>query len=76
MPVTERVAAILEGSEMPLGKLPPGFTHHQLACAVYGTDEPTAAQLSAIRRAVARLVKAGRAERRLRAQLGLERLDR
>jgi len=42
---------------------PTAYTHHALAVEVYGTNEPTAAQLSAVRRAVARLVAVGKAER-------------
>lgn len=38
-------------------------THLTLACEVYDTMQPTAAQLAAVRRAVATLVHAGRAQR-------------
>ena len=40
-----------------------GYTYRALAARVYRTDEPTAAQLSAVRRAVARLVAQGEAMR-------------
>ena len=39
------------------------FTHRELAQRFYGTEEPTAAQLSAVRRATARLVGEGRIAR-------------
>jgi hypothetical protein len=61
--VLERVAAILERAPIhePSG-LPVGFSYFRLACDIYATTKPTAAQLSAVRRAVARLVATGRAE--------------
>ena len=64
VPVRARVEAILaqvgrkEKSGYPLD-----FTHRELARTVYAIDEPTAAHESAIRRAVAKLVAAGRVER-------------
>jgi hypothetical protein len=61
--VLERVAKLLEGSGRTDAGIVIGFTHRGLACEVYGVDDPTAAQLSAVRRAVAKLVAAGRAER-------------
>jgi hypothetical protein len=62
-PVLGRVAGLLEAAGSERSGLPQGFTHRELACAAYEVDEPTAAQLSAVRRAVARLVADGRAER-------------
>ena len=61
------IAAILEGAPThePSG-FPLSFTYHELAGEVYGVEDPdvlTAAHLFAVRRAVARLVLAGRAER-------------
>jgi hypothetical protein len=61
--VLERVGAILADSGRNRAEIPIGFTHKALAAEVYGTDRPTAAQLSAVRRAVAKLVAAGKAER-------------
>lgn len=52
--VRERIAGLLT---------PRGATYTDLAALVYGVDEPTAAQLSAVRRAVAVLVAEGRAAR-------------
>jgi hypothetical protein len=65
-PVAGRIVAILDAAPThePSG-FPQDFTHQELAREVYGVNEPTAAQLSAVRRAVAKLVAAGRAERDL-----------
>lgn len=63
VPVRARVAEILTTAGNEKSGLPVGFTHRELACAVYATDVPSAAQESAIRRAVAALVAAGQAER-------------
>ena len=66
-PVREQIARILDSAPRhERSALPVGYTHHQLACQVYGTDDPTAAQLSAVRRAVAKLVSQHRAIRDLR----------
>lgn len=63
-PVRVRVADILEQADRRVKSgYPVDFTHRELAGLVYATDEPTAAQESAIRRAVAALVAAERAER-------------
>jgi hypothetical protein len=63
-PVSRRVAAILDAAPIAEGTgEPEGYTHLQLARRVYDVDTPTAAQLSAVRRVVAALVAAGRAER-------------
>ena len=64
-PILPRIAAILDAAPVREGWLPQGFTHRALAMLVYETDEPSTAQLSAVRRAVAKLVAAGRAERNL-----------
>jgi len=57
--LTERIAAAIEGTDPDSG-----LTHRELAVAAYGVeDDPSAAQLSAVRRSVARLVAAGQAER-------------
>jgi hypothetical protein len=61
--VTERVAAALEHA---------GRTHRELAEIAYSTAKPTEAQLSATRRATARLVDAGRAERGRRSSGAVE----
>jgi hypothetical protein len=64
VPILTQVAAILESAPLhEPSRLPQSFRHRDLACQVYGTEEPTAAQLSAVRRAVARLVGDGRALR-------------
>jgi hypothetical protein len=60
--VTERVWRALNESEEIEGHAV-AFTHRGLACRVYNTEEPTPAQLSAVRRASARLVAEGDAER-------------
>src|SRR4051812_25723808 len=62
--VLDRVAAILDGAPThePSG-FPTAYSHRSLGRQVYATDDPTAAQLSAVRRAVAKLVAEGRAER-------------
>ena len=62
-PVITRVSEILESSGRTDAEMVIGFTYRALAGRVYDTDDPTAAQLSAVRRAVARLVADGRAER-------------
>lgn len=62
-PVRRRVGAILASAGHGPGGLPEHFTHRQLAQRVYDTPTPRPAQLSAVRRAVAQLVKAGQAER-------------
>lgn len=63
VPVRGRVRELLDAAPSEQSGLPAGFTHFELACLVYSTDEPTAAQESAVRRAVAALVAAGQAER-------------
>ena len=62
-PVITRVAEILESSGRTDAEVVVGFTYGALAARVYDVEEPNAAQLSAVRRAVARLVADGRAER-------------
>ena len=65
-PLTERIATVLAGAGThPPSGLPESFTYRELARIAYATDaaEPTKAQLSAVRRSVARLVAAGRAQR-------------
>jgi hypothetical protein len=54
---------VLETVERILASTPDSYSHHDLARAVYVSTEPTAAQLSAVRRAVARLVADGKAIR-------------
>jgi hypothetical protein len=63
VPVRERVAELLDRAPSAKSGLPQDFTHRELARLVYGTEEPTAAQESAVRRAVAALVADGLAER-------------
>jgi hypothetical protein len=74
-PVVVRVAAILDDAPShATSGLPLGYSHRDLACEAYGVDEPTAAQLSAVRRAVAQLVAQGRATRaRDRMNMGVGR---
>jgi hypothetical protein len=62
-PVTERVAEALETSGRTDAEEVIGFTYRALAARTYDTDWPTAAELSAVRRSVAKLVAAGRAKR-------------
>lgn len=63
-PLTERIEAVLaDAGRDPRSGLPEGFTHRELGRIAYGIAEPTATQLSAVRRSVARLVTAGRADR-------------
>lgn len=49
---------------------PKGFTHREIACEVYSTDDPTPSNESAVRRAVAALVAAGLAERITEDRMG------
>jgi len=56
----DRIAAILDA---PATDGPASYTYRDLGREVYATDDPTAAQLSAVRRAVAQLVAEGLAER-------------
>jgi hypothetical protein len=62
-PVRAIVTEILDSAPRDPAGFPVSFTHRQLACVVYETEDPTSAQESAVRRAVARLVAEGRAER-------------
>jgi hypothetical protein len=62
-PVTDRIAAILGAAPTIQSGHPMAYTYRDLATEVYAADEPTAAQLSAVRRAVAALVAEGRGER-------------
>jgi len=63
-PIIGQVEQILQGAPShPASGFPQTFTHRELAIEVYGVGEPTPAQLSAVRRVVARLVRAGKAER-------------
>jgi hypothetical protein len=66
VPLIEAVAEILDDAPRhePSG-FPEGYCYRDLASQVYGVDDPTAAQLSAVRRAVAKLVAQGRAVRDL-----------
>src|SRR4051812_44240142 len=69
--VRERVGRILaDAPRHPQTGYPASYGHHDLARDVYGTNDPTAAQLSAVRRAVAQLVAAGNVERDGWAQRG------
>ena len=65
--LTERVAFAIGGTDPDSG-----LTHRELANIGYdlGESEPTASQLSAVRRCVARLVRDGRAERGNRNRRG------
>jgi len=63
VPVIGRIAAILDAAPVGADSLPASYTYHDLACEVYATSDPTAAQLSAVRRSVAQLVAEGLAER-------------
>ena len=56
--LTERIAAAIEGTDPDSG-----LTHRELAQVAYSVEDPTAAQLSAVRRSVARLIADGRAGR-------------
>lgn len=63
-PVVSVITALLDNAPTSEASgFPAAYSHHDLAAEVYGTTSPTAAQLSAVRRAVAKLVTAGRAER-------------
>ena len=48
---------------VPPARRPQSFTYRELAQLAYGVGEPSPAQLASVRRAVGRLVAAGRAER-------------
>jgi hypothetical protein len=61
--VGKRITQLLDEAPRHDSGLPQGFTHWELACFAYRTDDPSAAQLSAVRRATARLVNRGQAER-------------
>jgi hypothetical protein len=61
--VRGHIADLLATAPTEKSGLARGYTHRELACSAYSTDEPTAAQESAVRRAVAALVAAGLAER-------------
>lgn len=58
--LTDRIAAAIDGATHDPAS---GLTYRELARFAYGVEVPTAAQLSAVRRSVARLVSRGRAER-------------
>src|SRR5665213_1363714 len=49
--------------DVPPVRRPQSFTYRELAQLAYSVDEPSPAQLASVRRAVGRLVAAGRAER-------------
>jgi hypothetical protein len=66
--VRDTIEAILYGDDI-MGR---GLTYTDLARRVYDTATPTAAQKSAVRRAVANLVDAGIAERHERYRYGGE----
>ena len=71
--LADRIAATLDGAgNHPRSGFPEGFTYRELATIVYtlGESEPSRAQLSAVRRSVARLVEDGRAEREAERRLG------
>jgi hypothetical protein len=57
--VLERIERIM--TEAPIGKykLPPTYTNLDLARMAYEVEAPSAAQLSAVRRALARLIQEG-----------------
>jgi hypothetical protein len=61
--VRDAVEHLLRTSGRTDAELVVGFTHRALAARVFDTDQPTASQLSSVRRAVAVLVDAGVAER-------------
>jgi hypothetical protein len=64
--LTERIAAALANARNePRSGFPEAFSYRELAQIAYKLreQEPTKAQLSAVRRSVARLVRDGRAER-------------
>jgi hypothetical protein len=66
VPVAAAVAKVLIDAPMTgisPGRLPQPFTYRELAQLAYGVGEPSPAQLASVRRAVGRLVAAGRAER-------------
>lgn len=64
IPVTERIAEILaQAPTHEASGFPSRYTYRGLAAKVYDTADPAPAQLSAVRRAVARLVADGCAER-------------
>lgn len=63
IPVGDLIARLLNEAGSASSGYPVAFSHRELAIAVYGVESPTAAQLSAVRRATARLVTKGRAER-------------
>jgi transcriptional regulator with XRE-family HTH domain len=72
--ISDRIAAILNAAPVRSGWRPDDYTYRNLATEVYGADEPTeptAAQLSAVRRAVAALVAEGEAERLGRDKRGM-----
>src|SRR4051812_37357907 len=60
----QRIVRLLaDCGNAPGSGLPFGYTHLELAKAAYDVERPTRSQLSAVRRAVAALVAAGRAKR-------------
>ena len=61
--VGERIRQLLDEAPRTAGGHPQAFSHYELALLVYASDDPSAAQLSAVRRATARLVTRGLAER-------------
>lgn len=61
--IRERVQGILEAAPVYSGWLPKGYSYRDLACQIYGVPDPSPAQLSAVRRVVARLVAEDRAVR-------------
>src|SRR4051794_13695343 len=67
-PVAAQVAAILRDAPLRFDGKPMQYSYLQLAAEVYDTESPTPAQLSAVRRAVAKLVQRGEAERTERWQ--------
>ncbi len=62
-PVLTTIARLLDDAPPDRAGWPRGYSHRAMARVVYGTGEPTAAQLAAVRRAVLRLVDGGRAVR-------------
>ncbi|MCK9249002.1 MAG: hypothetical protein M0P31_08500 [Solirubrobacteraceae bacterium] len=63
VPVRDRILAILANAPRRKSGEPESYEHRGLAKLVYDTDAPTSAQLSAVRRATAKLVADGLAQR-------------
>jgi hypothetical protein len=63
VPVRDRIAKLLETSGRTESGVIVGFTYRALAAKGYDVEEPSAAQVSAVRAAVAELIAAARAIR-------------